>query len=321
MRRTHHTKTKKPLHWLKIFGYERIATGIFFLWATGGTAYFSSSVIGGTTGGGFQLSSFAQGVLSVSGLILIASGIGLIKEKAWARVAVMVEIAIAGAFGIVAITLIVLSWPEGWGRWALVFFILFIIVLYVALVSLFVSLLRMHGWARRGEWHGHGEKGGATMALALAGFVIVRLVAWQSLGIEVGGDADSQSLPHQEGATLQEAVQYCDTLSGQPQSQCYVQVAVAAASSGDALPQDFCQAVGNNEPQLKFLCIAYARQPESCATFGTIREQALCQGLVSGDASACDAINTIEDQAQCVTTVEGYIDAYQKELEATQPSQ
>ena len=301
--------------WMKWFALERMATGLLLIWIGSRGGYLVSYAMGGQV----RVSSLVQSALIIGGIALVAGAVGLIRRQRWAQILLMTAIVLGGMASIMLITIVVLSWPHAWGRWAIACFIFAVALYYFSLALLFSALMRAGGGMRRVRTvvaHSavHARQWGGY---ALMLFVAIRLAAWQGLGFGLTSMPPVFSdLPSQEENSLHEAITYCTTLTGRERAQRMAQVAFAAREAGDTLPDDFCASLTAGEPQLAFLCIAYAGQASSCNGFPNIRDQALCRGLVTADPRACDTLTDPQDADTCRDTVMGYLDALQEQTQA-----
>lgn len=292
---------KKPMPsgvWL--FAGERALSGGALLFAAfGGLRMVQEEVPRGGTA-----------ALALLGLLLVLTAAGLTKRKMWGWLLAVIETVVMVVAGVVGVTYAALSFPAALGRGWLAGFIAVVLVSFVAMIALLAFLIqaraffkdRDHDW-RVGKWN-QGLVISVIVLLAVriiaAGVVAVNLDSLRSAG---GGGMSE----------LEHAVAYCGTLDADKQrNSCFTQIAVAAFDAGEKLPVDFCSRVSVEAPQLKFLCIAYARQIESCTAFPVVRERILCRALVSGKVEECATLAD-EERAVCESTVAGYLETLRQE--------
>ncbi|OGL83660.1 hypothetical protein A3B36_01235 [Candidatus Uhrbacteria bacterium RIFCSPLOWO2_01_FULL_55_36] len=244
-----------------------------------------------------------------AGAALIATAMGVMRRKWWGWLLVVIETVAAIAWGIVGVTYAALSLPAEWGRGWLAGCIAAALIAFAALIALLIALAQARPYFKDRDHQWQAEKWSRTMAASVvaAGAASLLLIGGAVMRVQRLG-----ALPHAEDA-LAQAIRYCDSLgAGTDKDSCYVQIAVAAAEQRAALPDDFCARVSMSEPQLKFLCVAYARQIESCDAFAVARERALCRGLTSGNAGECGSLEASEREV-CVSTVAGYLETLRNE--------
>jgi hypothetical protein len=251
--------------------------------------------------------------LLLLGILLLMTAVGVARRRWWGWLLSVIEAVGGIAGGVVGMTYAALSFPAGLGRGWLWAFIAVAVVSFAALIAMLAALAQAQSYFKESEQYWRVEKWNRVLAVSVIALVVVRVAVG---GVVVKNIGALRTAGEGVKTELEQAIGYCDGLgAGTQKDSCYLQVAVAAGEQGDALPADFCMRVSPAQPQLKFLCIAYARQIESCDAFEAARERALCRGLVSGNVRECAALDASE-QDVCINTVNGYLETLRNEGEA-----
>lgn len=307
-------RKKTIIAWgVKMLALERAATGLALLTAAGAPAAVVSLARIDTS---FVLAPQFKILLFLAGVFVLATAVGLWKRKKWGWALMVMQAAIALMASVVGTSFAAASWPDYLGRWWVAGFVAGILLCFTALVALLTGLFQIKWYFQQEDDEEIHKGNGSLLIIAVCALIAARVAAFGALGasiILVPADADNTGALSDE---LVRSIEYCGTVEeGAKRDSCFAQIAVAAASAGDTLPPDFCDSVSQENPQLKFLCIAYARQPESCYAFESARQQALCRALVTGNQEECAAIESADDQEMCRSTVEGYIEEVKKAMD------
>ncbi|MEW6610051.1 MAG: hypothetical protein AB1352_00265 [Patescibacteria group bacterium] len=294
----------------KALAVERAATGAALM----AVALMPAVVVSLTRiGVSFVLAPQFKVLLLFVGIFVLVTAMGLWKRKGWGWVLMVVQVLSALVGSVIGTSYLAASWPEFLGRWWVAGFVGSVLIGMTALVALLVCLFQFKWYFRQEEDEDLHRGNGFLLIVAVCALVAVRIAAAAALGVSFTPVSTNNRGTRALSDAVVSAVEYCNSIKeGVSRDSCFTQIAVAAASTGDALPPNFCDSVSPENPQLKFLCIAYARQPESCLAFESIRHQVLCRSLVTGNADECAAAASREEEELCRRTVEGYIDEVRK---------
>lgn len=297
---------------VKVVALERAATGLALLAA----ACAPAAVIGlARVRTSLVLAPQVKVLLFLAGVFVLVTAVGLWKRKKWGWGLMVLQAVVAMMGGVVGTSFAAASWPDYLGRWWVAGFVAGILLCITALVALLIGLFQIKWFFSQEEDEDFHKGSGRLLIIAVCALIFVRIAAWGALNVTFSTASANAEDEENISAALTQSLAYCEAQEeGVKRDSCFTQVAIAAASVGDALPLDYCARVSLQEPQLKFLCIAYARQPESCGAFGSARQQALCRGLVMGNAEECTAIENADEQEMCRQMVAGYLEEVRKEI-------
>ncbi len=299
---------------VKALALERAATGMALLAAACAPAAVISLARVRTS---LVLAPQLKALLFFAGVFIIITAVGLWKRKKWGWVCMVLQAIIAMMGGVMGTSFAAASWPDYLGRWWVAGFVAGIVLCITALVALLPGLFQIKWFFSQEEDEDFHKGSGSLLIIAVCVVVAVRIAAWGALDVTYSGAPADTVGEENMSAALAQSIAFCGTQdAGIKRDSCFTQVAIAAASAGDALPTDFCDSVSPENTQLKFLCIAYARQPESCYAFESVRQQALCRALVTGNTEECAAIESADERETCKQMVEGYLEEARKEIES-----
>ncbi|MFA4872957.1 MAG: hypothetical protein WC659_03425 [Patescibacteria group bacterium] len=297
---------------VKVVALERAATGLALL----AVAFAPAAVISlARVRTSVALAPQLKVLLFLAGVFVLVTAVGLWKRKKWGWGLMVLQVVVAMMASVVGTSFAAASWPSQLGRWWVAGFVAGILLCITALVVLLIGLFQIKWFFSQEEDEDFHKGSGRLLIVAVCVLVAVRIAAWGALDVTYSSAPAGAGGEENISAALTQSLAYCETQEeGVKRDSCFTQVAIAAASAGDTLPPDFCDSVSPESSQLKFLCIAYARQPESCNAFESIRQQALCRALVTGNVEECAAIESVEEQELCRQMVVGYLEEVRKEI-------